>query len=143
MGGAGGCERMIAMLRRRLFQKKKKKKCTIEFRTGGGASIQTGYTQGYNNYIEINGKQYSTPNIIEVEKGTRIKISGYTSSHGKDPTVPLYNCFVAVDGVCVKKKSSIYSVVTYDYIVNSNAIIGYVVSASPNVTITTQGKNLY
>ncbi len=132
---------MIAMLRRRLFQKKKK--CTIVFRTAGGATIQGNYPQGYNNYIEINGNQYATPNIIEVEKGTRIKISGYTSYYGKDATVPLYDCFVAVDGVCVKKKGYTYSVVTYDYIVNSDVIIGYVPSASPNVTITTQGKNLY
>lgn len=131
---------MIAMLRRRLFQKKKK--CTIVFRTTGGASIQTGYPQGNNNYIEINGNQLTTPNIIEVEKGTRIKISGYTSYYGKDTTVPLYDCFVAVDGVCVKKKGYTFSVVTYDYIVNSNCIIAYAPAASPNVTITTQGKKL-
>lgn len=42
---------MIAMLRRRFFQKKKK--CKVVFNTGGGASIQTGYPQGNNNYIEI------------------------------------------------------------------------------------------
>ncbi len=126
---------MIAMLRRRFFQKKKK--CKVVFNTGGGASIQTGYPQGNNNYIEINGNQYTTPNIIEVEKGTRIKISGYTSYFGTDPSAPLRECFVAVDGVCVKKKGYTFSVVTYDYIVNSNCIIGYVVTASPNVTITT------
>ena len=126
---------MIAMLRRRLFQKKKK--CTIVFQTSGGASIQTGYPEGHNNYIEINGNQYATPNIIEVEKGTRIKISGYTSYFGADASNPLHECFVAVDGVCVKKKGYMYSVVTYDYIVNSNCTIGYRVGASPNVTITT------
>lgn len=131
---------MIAMLRRRLFQKKKK--CKVVFRTGGGTTIQGNYPQGYNNYIEINGNQYTTPNIIEVEKGTRIKISGYTRYSGNNSTVPLYDCFVAVDGVCVKKKGYTYSVVTYDYIVNSNCTIAYVVVASPNVTITTQGKKL-
>lgn len=131
---------MIAMLRRRFFQKKKK--CKVVFNTGFGTSIQEGYPQGYNNYIEINGNRYTTPNIIEVEKGTRIKISGYTGSYGSDPSVPLRECFVAVDGVCVKKKDYLYSAITYDYIVNSNCTIVYVVTGYPTVAITTYGKKL-
>ena len=128
MGSTGGCERMIAMLRRRLMSGVKKK-WTIEVQD----TTKVGYTASAI-YPLINGAKRG-PGVYEVNDGDTITLYAKGNAYYEVSAV------IRVNGttVATAKESKITS---YDYTVNSSCKIE-VLYVSSGAAIYSKTQNTY